>query len=461
MDSIFPTEDTIAAIASAINIGNGGVAVIRVSGKESINSCKKIVRTKSKYAWESNRVFHGFIEDKSLKKLIDEVLILVMQSPNSFTGEDVVELHCHGGVIIVEKVLKTLISNNSQVRIANPGEFSQRAFLNGKIDLTQAESINQLINAKNERSAEIAFNGVQGEISKKIEIIKNALINELSEIEARVDFEEDFADFDYESFRKNIKRIKEKIEILIENSRRTSYIHNGISIALIGKTNVGKSSLLNLLSKKEKAIVTNIPGTTRDIIEVNLTINGIPMKIIDTAGIRETNEKIESIGIQKTFEIIKETDFVIYLFSLEEGFTEEDECNIKKIPKGKLITILGNKKDLIDPQISNLKNTKKNITFMSIKKNEGEKELINKIIKNCESKQFGNIDIFLNERQIMNLDNCLSNLNDTDQIIQDKLPFDFLSIELREGIKNLSKITGQELTEELLDNIFSKFCIGK
>ena len=384
-----------------------------------------------------------------------------MQSPNSFTGEDVVELHCHGGVIIVEKVLKTLISNNSQVRIANPGEFSQRAFLNGKIDLTQAESINQLINAKNERSAEIAFNGVQGEISKKIEIIKNALINELSEIEARVDFEEDFADFDYESFLKNIKRIKEKIEILIENSRRTSYIHNGISIALIGKTNVGKSSLLNLLSKKEKAIVTNIPGTTRDIIEVNLTINGIPMKIIDTAGIRETNEKIESIGIQKTFEIIKETDFVIYLFSLEEGFTEEDECNIKKIPKGKLITILGNKKDLIDPQISNLKNTKKNITFMSIKKNEGEKELINKIIKNCESKQFGNIDIFLNERQIMNLDNCLSNLNDTDQIIQDKLPFDFLSIELREGIKNLSKITGQELTEELLDNIFSKFCIGK
>ena len=460
MDSIFPTEDTIAAIASAINIGNGGVAVIRVSGKESINSCKKIVRTKSKYAWESNRVFHGFIEDKSLKKLIDEVLILVMQSPNSFTGEDVVELHCHGGVIIVEKVLKTLISNNSQVRIANPGEFSQRAFLNGKIDLTQAESINQLINAKNERSAEIAFNGVQGEISKKIEIIKNALINELSEIEARVDFEEDFADFDYESFLKNIKLIKEKIEILIENSRRTSYIHNGITIALIGKTNVGKSSLLNLLSKKEKAIVTNIPGTTRDIIEVNLTINGIPMKIIDTAGIRETNEKIESIGIKKSFGKIKESDFIIYLYSLEEGFNEEDEKIIKEIPKEKLITILGNKKDLIDSKNIN-PNKFKNTILMSIKNNDGERLLIDKIVKKCGLKQVENINIFLNERHQYNLSACLSNLNDTDQIIKNRLPFDLLSIELRDSIKNLSKITGQELTEELLDNIFSKFCIGK
>ena len=187
MESIIDTEDTIAAIASAISLGKGGIAVIRVSGEEAINSCKNIVETKSKYAWESHRVFHGFIKDNLENKFIDEILITVMHSPNSFTGEDIVELHCHGGVIVVNKVMETLLSNNAGVRIANPGEFSQRAFLNGKIDLTQAESINQLINAKNLKSAEIAFNGVKGEIKKKIDIIKNDLIEQLSEIEARVD----------------------------------------------------------------------------------------------------------------------------------------------------------------------------------------------------------------------------------------------------------------------------------
>ncbi len=459
MDSIVTTEDTIAAIASAINIGKGGVAIIRVSGKDSINSCKKIVQTKSKYAWQSHRVFHGFIQENKQNKFIDEVLILVMKSPNSFTGEDVVELHCHGGIILVNKVLKILLSN-SRVRLANPGEFSQRAFLNGKIDLTQAESINQLINASNIRSAELAFSGVQGEIKKKIEDIKNDLIQVLCEIEARVDFEEDFTDFDYIKYLKNIKKVKEKIKLLIENSERNSYIHNGISIALIGKTNVGKSSLLNLLAKKEKAIVTNIPGTTRDVIEVNLTINDIPMKIIDTAGIRETHEQIESIGIKKSFGKIKESDFIIYIYSLEEGFNEEDKKIIKEIPKEKLISIVGNKKDLINSKNIN-SNDLKNTIFMSIKNNDGEGLLIDTIIKKCGLKQLENINIFINERHLKNLSACLSNLDDTDEIVQNRLPFDLLSIELRDGIKNLSKITGQELTEELLDNIFSKFCIGK
>ncbi len=460
MDSLVTSEDTIAAIASAISIGKGGIAIIRVSGQDAINSCKKIVATKSKYAWESHRVFHGFIQENKQNKFIDEVLILVMKSPNSFTGEDVVEIHCHGGIILVNKVLKILLSSNSRVRLANPGEFSQRAFLNGKIDLTQAESINQLIKASNTRSAELAFSGVQGEIKKKIDDIKNDLINELCEIEARVDFEEDLSDFDYSKYLKNIKRVKEKIELLIKNAKRNSYIHNGISIALIGKTNVGKSSLLNLLAKKEKAIVTNIPGTTRDVIEVNLTINDIPMKIIDTAGIRETHEQIESIGIKKSFGKIKESDFIIYLYSLEEGFNEEDKKIIKEIPKEKLITILGNKKDLIDSTNIN-PNELKNTILMSIKNNDGERLLIDTIIKKCGLKQLENINIFLNERHLTNLSACLSNLNDTDIIIKNKLPFDLISIELRDSIQNLSKITGQELTEELLDNIFSKFCIGK
>ncbi|ABM71427.1 putative thiophen / furan oxidation protein [Prochlorococcus marinus str. MIT 9515] len=461
MESIVDTEDTIAAIASAISLGKGGIAVIRVTGEEAINSCKNIVETKSKYAWESHRVFHGYVKDNLENKYIDEILISVMHSPNSFTGEDVVELHCHGGVIVVNKVMDTLLSNNNKVRIANPGEFSQRAFLNGKIDLTQAESINQLINAKNLKSAEIAFNGVKGEIKKKIDVIKNDLIEQLSEIEARVDFEEDFSDFNYHDFSRSIKNIKEKIEILIENTKRGASIHNGISIALIGKTNVGKSSLLNLLSKKEKAIVTNIPGTTRDMIEVNLTIKDIPIKLVDTAGIRDTDEYIENIGIEKTFEMIQKSDYIIYLYSLEDGFNKDDEEIISKIPREKLITILGNKKDLIDSKKNDQKTFSSDIVLMSIKNNEGEKDLVDKIVKKCGSKEFENIDIFLNERQISNLRDCLKNLNDTDPIIANQLPFDLLSIEVRDGIKNLSRITGQELTEDLLNNIFSKFCIGK
>ena len=460
MESIVASEDTIAAIASAISLGKGGIAVIRVSGKEAINSCKNIVETKSRYAWESHRIFHGFIKDNLENKLIDEILISAMHSPNSFTGEDIVELHCHGGLIAVKKVMETLLSNNTGVRIANPGEFSQRAFLNGKIDLTQAESINQLINAKNLKSAELAFNGIKGDIKKKIDIIKNDLIQQLSEIEARVDFEEDFSDFSYDDFSNNIKNIKEKIEIIIENTKRGSSIHNGISIALIGKTNVGKSSLLNLLAKKDKAIVTSIPGTTRDTIEVNLTLKDIPIKIIDTAGIRETDEYIENIGIEKSFEMIKKSDYIIYLYSLEEGFNKDDEKIINTIPQEKLITLLANKKDLIDSKKLNSKNLF-NTVFMSIKNNEGEKDLVEKIIKKCGSKDFENIDVFLNERQLSNLTDCLKNLNDTDPIIANRLPFDLLSIEIRDGIKNLSKITGQELTEELLNTIFSKFCIGK
>lgn len=460
MSTIIPLDDTIAAIASAITLGKGGIAVIRVSGPDAINSCRKIVQTKSKKAWESNRVFHGYAKDIENEKLVDEILVLVMRSPNSFTGEDIVEIHCHGGIIVVNRILDILLKR-SNVRLANPGEFSQRAFLNGKIDLTQAESINQLINANNIRAAEIAFKGIQGELNNQINLIKNSLIDQLAEIEARVDFDEDFQEFDYDKFAKDLNIIKEKINYLIEITERNRYLENGISIALIGKTNVGKSSLLNLLSKQDKAIVTEIPGTTRDIIEVNLIIKDIPIRIIDTAGIRNTEDYIEKIGIKKSLEMIKECDYIIYIYDLKSGLNQDDEEIIEKIPANKLISILGNKKDLIS--IKNIRNKKysDNTIYMSIKENQGEGLLIEKIIDKCGNKEFQDIEVLLNERQMSNLRDSLKNLNDTSNIIDKKLPFDFLAIELRDSIKHLAKLTGEELTEELLDNIFSKFCIGK
>tara|TARA_Y100001978_G_scaffold198001_1_gene209726 strand:+ start:2792 stop:4174 length:1383 start_codon:yes stop_codon:yes gene_type:complete len=460
MNTIIPTEDTIAAIASAISIGQGGVAIVRVSGIDAIHSCQSIVKTNSIYAWESNRVFHGYIVDTEDKSLIDEILILTMKAPNSFTGEDIVELHCHGGIIIVNRVLEILLKNQ-KVRLANPGEFSQRAFLNGKISLTQAEAINELISAKNVRAAELAFNGVKGDIQKKIIAIKDQLIDQLSEIEARVDFDEDFEDFDYKKFDENIQKIKKNINFLIDNAKSNEYINDGISIALIGKTNTGKSSLLNLLSKQNKAIVTEIPGTTRDIIEVNIVIKNIPVRIIDTAGIRKTQNLIENIGIKKSLEMIKQADYVIYLYDLEKGLDSEDKLTIAKIPKQKLITILGNKKDLIQNDHKQNQIPDKNILEISVKESLGEDALLKKIIEKCGRDDSENIDIFLNRRQITNLQDCLRNLNDTDEIIKNKLPFDLLSIEIREAIKNLSKLTGQELTEVLMNNIFSKFCIGK
>ena len=460
MNNLEPTRDTIAAIASAINAGYGGVALIRISGKDSINVSRKIVETKSKFAWQTHRVFHGYVKDNSQNTLIDEILILVMKGPNSFTGEDIVELHCHGGVVVVNRVLE-IILKDEKVRMANPGEFSQRAFLNGKIDLSQAESINQLISSKNVRAAELAFNGVKGLINKKISQIKAELINELSEIEARVDFEEEFIDFNYYNFANNINKIKIDLKNLIENSKRNAYLHNGISIALIGKTNAGKSSLLNYLAKQSKAIVTDIPGTTRDIIEVNITIKNIPISIIDTAGIRNTNDPIENIGINKSLEMITKADFIIYIYDLKSGFDIEDKQIIEKIPNNKLITILGNKVDLFNSKSIKEINSPKDSILISIKNSTGENELINKIIQKCSLMGSDNIDILLNERQLNNLKECLNNLNDTDNIIENKLPFDLLTIELRDAIKNLSKLTGSELTEDILDNIFSKFCIGK
>ena len=457
MDSIIPTVDTIAAISSAIALGKGGIAVIRVSGSKSIEICQTIVKTKSSRAWESNRVFLGFIKDPQEKKLVDEVLIFVMKSPKSFTGENTVEIHCHGGIVIVNRILEIILMI-PEVRLANPGEFSQRAFLNGKIDLTQAESINEIINSKNIRAAELAFKGVQGEVKKKINNLKNELIDQLAEIEARVDFEEDFGEFNYANFSTNLNKVKEKIKKLIENSKRNAYLNNGISVALIGKTNAGKSSLLNMLAKQTKAIVTDIPGTTRDTIEVNLTIENIPIRIIDTAGIRYSDDVIEKIGINKSFEMIIEADYIIYIYDTQRGLDKEDQKIIKKIPVEKLITILGNKIDLLrEKQINNSKKK----TFISVKKELGEEELIKKILQKCGENKSGNIEILLNERQINNLQNCLINLNDTDYILLNKLPFDLLTIELREAIKNLSKLSGEELTEDLLNNIFSRFCIGK
>jgi len=464
MNSFSPTEDTIAAIATAVSPGQGSIAVIRVSGSLAIETSKNIVHIPGIHSWDTHKILYGHVTEANQKKYIDEVLILVMKGPRSFTGEDVVEIHCHGGIIAVQKILERIL-DNPHVRRAEPGEFSQRAVLNGRLSLTQAESISELISARSRKAAELAINGIEGNIQTAIQSIRQRLLEQLTEIEARIDFEEDLPCLEEINVKKEIIAIRKEINELIDNAKRGAWVRSGLKVALIGKPNVGKSSLMNRLSKKEKAIVTDLPGTTRDLLESEIVLEGIPVTFIDTAGIRETENIIEQIGISRTQEALNQTDLIILIFDYSSGWSKEDESVLQKIPKGIPLLIVGNKSDLKANQSLN-KNTehilkKENLLIISAKTGQGEDDLINSLLKLCGSSKIHGLDIALNERQLDLAKLAMESLENIDKVFEEKLPWDFWTIDLRQAIHHLGELTGDDLTESLLDNIFSKFCIGK
>ena len=464
MNSFFPAEDTIAAIATAVSPGQGSIAVIRISGSSAIEICKRIVYTPGMHNWSTHKVLYGHVTEVNQKKYIDEVLILIMKGPRSFTGEDVVEIHCHGGIIAVQKILERIL-DRPNVRRAEPGEFSQRAVLNGRLSLTQAESISELISARSRKAAELAMNGIEGNIQTKIQSIRQRLLDQLTEIEARIDFEEDLPHLEEEKVKNEIILIRTDINELIDNAKRGLWVRSGLKIALIGKPNVGKSSLMNRLSKKEKAIVTDLPGTTRDLLESEIVLEGIPVTFIDTAGIRETENEIEQIGISRTQEALKRTDLIILIFDYSKGWTKEDESILKKMPTSIPVLFVGNKSDLKDNH-SFEKDTKnilgeENLVIISAKTGKGENDLLNSLVKSCGSSKIYGLDIALNERQLDLAKSAKESLKNIDKVFEEKLPWDFWTIDLREAINYLGELTGDDLTESLLDNIFSKFCIGK
>ena len=454
--------DTIAAIATSI--GEGGISIIRVSGDKSIDIVDSIFIGKNNrklHDLKSYTMRYGHIIDKSGSKL-DEVIISYMKGPKSFTAEDTIEINCHGGVVGTNRILQELI--RAGARMAEPGEFTKRAFLNGRIDLSQAEAVIDIIRAKTELSMKSALMQSEGTISKEIKIIRNKLLSVIAHIEATVDYpEEDMEEVTAGKVSGDVTEIISEIDMLLSTAEEGKILREGLSTVIVGKPNVGKSSLLNALVKEKRAIVTDVPGTTRDVIEEYISIEGIPVKIVDTAGIRETEDIVEKIGVEKSKEKIDEADLVILILDLSNKLTHEDREIIEYIKDKKYIVLL-NKSDLDGKiereELQSLKS--KYITNISVKTGEGlnyVKEHIKDLFFNGEIKTEG---IFVtNNRHKESLIRAKENLESSLNALEYTSAIDLASIDIRNAWMNLGEITGESLEEDIIHKIFSEFCLGK
>jgi len=454
--------DTIAAIATSI--GESGISIIRVSGDKSINIVDSIFIGKNDRKlndFKSYTMRYGHIIDKNGSKL-DEVIISYMKGPKSFTAEDTIEINCHGGVVGTNRILQEII--RAGARMAEPGEFTKRAFLNGRIDLSQAEAVIDIIRAKTELSMKSALLQSEGSISREIKTIRNKLLSVIASIEVTVDYpEEDIEEVTAGKVRYDVTSILSEIDILLSTADEGKILREGLSTVIVGKPNVGKSSLLNALVKEKRAIVTEVPGTTRDAIEEYISIEGIPVKIVDTAGIRETEDIVEKIGVQTSKNKIDEADLVILILDSSMKLTYEDKEIIEYIKEKKYIVLL-NKSDLggkiEKSELQNLKS--KYITNISAKTGEGlnlVKEHIKDLFFNGEIKTEG---VFVtNNRHKQALIRAKENLESSLNALEYTLAIDLASIDIRNAWMNLGEITGEALEEDIIHKIFSEFCLGK
>ncbi len=468
-------QDTIIALATPS--GMGAIAVIRLSGEGSIRIVDTFFNSKSKnknlLKQKTHTIHLGHIVDTN--RFIDEVLISVFKNPNSYTGENVVEISCHGSVFIQQEIIQLFIKNG--IRLANPGEFTLRAFLNGKLDLSQAEAVADLIASDSKASHQIAMQQMRGGFSNEIEQLRQELLNFASLIELELDFAEEDVEFaNRDDFQKLVYKISSVLKQLIESFAYGNVLKNGIPVAIIGEPNVGKSTLLNALLNEDKAIVSEIPGTTRDAIEDELIIEGVSYRFIDTAGIRDTQDVIESIGIKKTFEKASQAQVIIYLLDgsvLRDkgnaqqiqllGLIQTEIDNIKTKFPNKKILIVANKTDLLsDKEIDTIRKTIKNSLLLSAKNNKGILELKNELTSLANAGVLSNNQtIVSNSRHFEALNNALIEINNVQNGIDTKLSSDLIAIDIRQALSYLGEITGKVTTEDLLGNIFANFCIGK
>lgn len=456
--------DTICAVATPI--GEGGVAIIRISGENALNIASKIFVPKNKCDIKNMKTYtmrYGNILDLKNEEIIDEVILSYMKAPSSYTGENVVEINCHGGVVSTNSVLNEIIKAGA--RLAEPGEFTKRAFLNGRIDLSQAEAVMDIITAKTELSMKAAMLQSKGALSREISDLRKYLLNVLALIEYAVDFTEDDEDIVDDSLILQIKdgvnKTIVKIKDLLENADEGKIIRDGLNIVIVGKPNVGKSSLLNALLREKRAIVTDVPGTTRDVIEEYINLDGIPVRITDTAGIRDTEDVVEKIGVEKSKEKIEEADLIILMLDTSRDMDEDDRIIINKIKDKKYIVLL-NKVDL-DARISqDIINKLSNKISISAKTGKGIDDLKKEIKKLFFNGEINSESLIISNsrhkqalyRALENCDAALNKVNANEYL-------DLISIYITSAMKALGEITGDELEEDLLNKIFSEFCVGK
>ena len=459
--------ETIAAISTAM--GNGGIGIIRMSGKESFKILEKIFRNNKGEKIDLNKIKgytiqYGTIVDSKTEEKIDEVLVSFFKNPKSYTREDMCEINSHGGMVVEKQILEQSLKNGAI--LAEPGEFTKRAFLNGRIDLSQAESIMDLINSKTEKELKASINQLQGDLSNRINEIRHYLLDIMADIEASIDYPEyDIEEVTNSKALEVLENTKNKLESLKDTFKSGKILKEGIKTAIIGKPNAGKSSLLNKILKEERAIVSEIEGTTRDTIEEFITIKGIPLKIIDTAGIRKTSDKIEEIGVKKALDIAKDAELVLVILDNSKDLTEEDK-EILKLAESKNSIILLNKVDLKENNLENseeLNKLNKKIIKISAKNGNGIEELYNEIenmfqIKNLETDRE---IIITNIRHKNQIEYAINNIDEAMNAVKNNLPIDIISISIKQTLEDLGKITGENVSEDIINEIFSKFCLGK
>ena len=453
-------NDTICAIATSQGVG--AIAIIRVSGEEAVDIVAKIFKGKDLRTVDSHTINYGNIVDKS-GNIIDEVLVSVMLAPRTFTAENTVEINTHGGIASTNKVLELLLT--SGCRLAEPGEFTKRAFLNGRIDLLEAEAVMDMINAKTNTQRELAVNQITGKVSGLINELRDDMVQIISNINVNIDYPE-YDDVDIitnDILIPKISKLKSKIVKILNESRNGRIIKEGIKTSIIGKPNVGKSSLLNALLEEDKAIVTDIAGTTRDIVEGQININGILLNMIDTAGIRETEDKIEAIGVEKSIKMMNESDLVLFVLNNNEPLTDDIKVLLNQLSNKNYIIII-NKKDLERKlDLEGIDVDKSNIINMSILNNQGIDELKAKIIELFNISQIETSDptYLSNTRSISILEKCLESINEIEIGLQNNQPIDMIELDIKNIWEMLGTINGTTYEEELLDEMFSRFCLGK